>query len=294
MDRSNFRIIDGTLYRRDANPYAFDFRLHKLGDHLEATALPVHAWSEVDALSPQALQDLSRATGSIFVDGEWETHKPTEHELLARAAENRLKSTRRARSQVRRLVKHKRLDHMLTLTYQENMLDRNRIRRDVDVLIKRLRRILPSFEYICVFERQKRGAWHAHIACHRLQAMLVHKGVLVKSYTLVRSLWRSVIGGGGDADQSRGKAGKRSSGRLAGYLSKYIGKALDAGEGGNSYSSSGRALPAPEKIRWMIETGTPASEALWRLCAGSFDGNFEMHGAHLDGGAYFLSLSPSG
>ena len=44
---------------------------------------------------------------------------------------------------------------MLTLTYRENMTDRARMARDFDVFMKRIRRIFPSFEYVCVFEEQK-------------------------------------------------------------------------------------------------------------------------------------------
>ena len=45
---------------------------------------------------------------------------------------------------------------MLTLTYQENMTDRARMARDFDVFMKRIRRIFPAFEYVCVFEEQQR------------------------------------------------------------------------------------------------------------------------------------------
>ena len=36
------------------------------------------------------------------------------------------------------------------------MTDRARMARDFDVFMKRIRRIFPSFEYVCVFEEQKR------------------------------------------------------------------------------------------------------------------------------------------
>ena len=80
---------------------------------------------------------------------------------------------------------------MLTLTYRENMTDRARMARDFDVFMKRIRRIFPGFEYVCVFEEQKRGAWHAHLAVQRVQSHYLHKGVLVKSYDLLRAVWRA-------------------------------------------------------------------------------------------------------
>lgn len=293
MDRSTNRIIAGTLYARSPTPYAFDLRIHRLGDHVEASAVPRHAWYEVEAVSPSALTDAAMAEGSIYVDGAWQPYVPTANELLDRAAQHRSRSTRRATTHVRRLVKFKALDSMLTLTYRENVTDRERIRRDVDVLIKRIRRVMPSFDYICVFERQKRGAWHAHIACHRVQSHYLHRGVLVKSYDLLRSLWRSVVGvAGGNVDFQRSKSARRSTGRLAGYLSKYIGKSIGDGEQGNSYSASGRALPRPEVIRYPVQSPAEAAQALWRLVMPCFPAGSEFYGAHLDGGGYFCSFSP--
>ena len=76
------------------------------------------------------------------------------------------------------------------------MTDRARMARDFDVFMKRIRRIFPGFEYVCVFEEQKRGAWHAHLAVQRVQSHYLHKGVLVKSYDLLRAVWRAVVGQG--------------------------------------------------------------------------------------------------
>ena len=293
MDRTHHRIISGTLYARSPIPYAYDLRVHHLGGHVEASATPRHAWHEVGSVSPSALSDAAMAEGNVYVDGAWQPYTPTPQELLDRAAQHRERSTRRARSQVRRLVKFKGLDSMLTLTYRENITDRERIRRDVDVLIKRIRRVMPSFEYICVFERQKRGAWHAHIACHRVQSHYLHRGVLVKSYDLLRSLWRAVVGdAGGNVDFARSKSAKRSTGRLAGYLSKYIGKSIGEQEQGNSYSASGRALPRPDVIRWPVQSPLEAAHALFEHVMTMFPHGSEFHGAHLDGGVYFVSLSP--
>lgn len=292
MDRAHHRIIDGTLYARAPTPYAYDLRVTQLGQHVEASALPRYAWHEVGNVSPSALSDAAMAEGNIYVDGAWQPYTPTPAELLDRAARNRERSARRARSSVRKLVKAKALDSMLTLTYRENVTDRERLRRDVDVLIKRLRRVLPTFEYVCVFERQKRGAWHAHIACHRVQSHYLHRGVLVKSYDLLRSIWRAVVGdAGGNVDFQRSKAAKRSSGRLAGYLAKYIGKSIGEGEAGDSYSASGRALPPPHLVRHLAAHG-PAAEALFKLVMSMFPGRSEFYGAHLDGGAYFIALGP--
>ena len=294
MSRVTFKIIDGFLYRRHSTPYAYDLRVHELGPHVEATAMPRYGWEEVGEVAPCALSDAAIAAENIWVDGAWQPYQPSECELLDRAAQNRERSSRRARTAVRRLCKAKSLDTMLTCTYKANVQDRDVIRRHLDLFIKRLRRVIPGFQYVAVLERQKRGAWHAHLAVERVQALYLHKGVLVRSYDLLRAVWRSVVGDlGGNIDVARSKAARRSSARIATYLSKYIGKGFASVDGGDSYSASGRALPSPTVIRHPGADYAAACSALASLLLSFFPvGAYEFHGAHLDSGGYYVSLSP--
>jgi len=281
------RVIDGALYARSVLPYAFNLRVHDLGHgHTEATALPLYEWREVDALSPLAVADYARCME--------EPVPLTPQQLLERAAENRDRTTRRARTRVRRLAKAKGLSVLLTLTYRENMVDRARMARDFDVFVKRVRRIIPGFEYVCVFERQKRGAWHAHIAVPRILTYYVHKGGLVRSYALLRSLWRAVVGSdNGNIDVSRNQRVNRSAAKLATYLSKYIGKTFDQAERYvNSYSASGRALPAAVVEKVLTSDQNAAAKALLDLLSIELGGTFEFHQAFIEGGGYYLCLSP--
>lgn len=284
---SQTRVIDGTLYARSALPYAYDLRVHDLGHgHVEATALPRYGWREVDVLSPAAAADYARAL----------TDAPalTPQELLDRAADNRERSTRRARTKVRRLAKAKGLSVLLTLTYRENMLDRERMARDFDAFVKRVRRVITGFEYVCVFERQKRGAWHAHIAVRRVMSHYVQKGVMVKSYDLLRSMWRGIVGqDNGNVNVSRNKRVNRSAAKLAAYLSKYIGKTFDQAERHvNSYSASGRALPDAIVERVLTGDQLAATNALCALLSRELEGGCEFHQAWIDGGGVYVCLSP--
>lgn len=281
------RVIDGALYARSAKPYAFDLRVHDLGHgHLEATSLPRFAWHEVALLSPLARAD--------YADALLAAPEPTPQELLDRAAANRERSTRRARTTVRRLAKAKGLTVLLTLTYRENMVDRERMARDFDVFVKRVRRVIPAFEYVCVFERQKRGAWHAHIAVPRILSHYTHKGAIVKSYDLLRSMWRGVVGAdNGNVDVSRNKRVNRSAAKLANYISKYIGKTFDQAERHvNSYSASGRALPPPVTHRVLSGQPLEAMGALFDLLAVDMAGPCEFHQALIDGGGLYVCISP--
>ena len=282
------RIIDGTLYARSATPYAHDIRVHDLGHgQLEATILPRHGWYEVGGLSALAASDYSQQIAAA--------EPLTEAEKLERVTRNRDKVARRARTKVRRLCLAKYLDCMLTLTYRENMTDRHRCKRDLDVFLKRLRRVLPHFQYIAVLERQERGAWHVHIACHRVQSHYMHKGMLVKSYDLLRSLWRAVVGeDNGTVNVSKRKGRGASPRKVAMYLSKYIGKDLgdDLRKFENSYSASGRALPPPVVVRVLRSALSDAARDALDLLQPEMAAGCDFHSAYLDGGGYFLAVSP--
>lgn len=288
-----YRFIDGALYRRHTTPYAFDLRIHDLGGgHNESLVLPRYGWSEVDA-SDRCLQDAAMAQGHFWdqATGSWVPTTVTAAEEAQKAADNKERSVRRARTKVRRLIKSKDLNTMLTLTYRENMVDRARMQRDFDVFMKRVRRIFPGFQYVCVFERQKRGAWHAHIAVHRLLSHYVVKGAMVKSYDLLRTVWRAVVGEG-NVDVSKAVRRRRCSvAKLAGYLSKYISKGFDECEGGDSYRASGKSLPPPLIVRSSYTELSDAVTDLFDLLAGSLQE--DTYTVLLDGGGFYLSSSPS-
>lgn len=285
---SRTRVIAGCLYARTETPYAFDIRVHDLGHgQVEATALPVYGWHEVDALSEGASADYAACLA--------DPPPPTEKELLDRVAANRERATKRARTKVRRLAKAKGLATLLTLTYRENMTDRDRMKRDFDVFMKRLRRAVPDVEYICVFERQKRGAWHAHIAVRRVLPFYVRKGVMVKSYDLLRSMWRGVVGAdNGNVDVSRNRRVQRSAAKLAVYLAKYIGKDLgaDLAKWENSYSASGRALPDAVCERLLGASTMDAVHALAEMLGTELSAGCEFYQALLEGGGVYWCLSP--
>lgn len=83
--------------------------------------------------------------------------------------ENKERAIRRAKTMIRRKAKElyglaEGKLYMLTLTYQENMVDYDKALKDIRNFFHRLRRkIGRSAGYIAVPERQKRGAWHWHI-----------------------------------------------------------------------------------------------------------------------------------
>ncbi len=128
------------------------------------------------------------------------------------------RSLRRAKANVRRKVMASGADHLLTLTYRENVVDEVQAWDDWTKFGRKMREALGEFTHIVVSEKQKRGAMHFHAAVVGFQDV-----------KLIRRIWLSIVGEGNIDVQYRGcKNGiqwKRN--RLAGYLSKYISKAFD-------------------------------------------------------------------
>ena len=233
------RLIDGILYEGKRSDEHV-MRLHHLGNgHKEAVITRQVVWEEMRQATPAEV-------------AMWELERQEFAEDRKQA--NLLRAARRAKTQVRRRVKALGLDALLTLTYRENQQDLSLCKQHMKEFVRRMRRLLPGFVYVAAFERQKRGAWHVHMAIHRLPQALPHAGVKVKSFNVVRAVWRAVVGDlGGNIDQQRRKRwSQQSSGKLAAYLSKYMLKAFAEGEDWtNRYSGSqGIELPAPVVVRF--------------------------------------------
>lgn len=158
-------------------------------------------------------------------------------EQLERQLENMARAARRATATVRLRVKAIEADRMLTLTYRENMQDRSRLLRDWDAFRRRLKKH-QSFEYVATVERQKRGAFHIHVAVSGRQ-----------NYRLVRAVWLSVVGeGNGNIDVRNPFREKALRHKLAGYLSKYVSKAYAEGAKDERRVWASRGIKIPEKV----------------------------------------------
>lgn len=233
------RLIDGWLYESKPSD-EYELRLHHLGNgHREAVIQRQDVWEEIRPATRDELDMWARERE----EGEEE-----------RREANRLRAARRAKTKVRRMVKVLGLDALLTLTYRANQTDLSLCKAHMKEFVRRMRRILPGFVYVGAFEQQRRGAWHVHMAIHALPRDLPWSGVKVKSFNVVRAVWRSVVGDlGGNIDQARRKRwSQQSCGKLAAYLSKYMLKAFEDGDDwSNRYSASaGVTLPKAQVLRF--------------------------------------------
>jgi len=171
-------------------------------------------------------------------------------------------AARRAKTNVRRLAKMLQADCMLTLTYRENMMDFDRLEADFKAFRSRLRS-LGEFHYVATVERQERGALHIHIACQHFPAWLNNEhGTRVRSYNLIRSMWRRVVGReNGNVDLTKPR-GRNWAHKIASYISKYVSKNIeDARFNKKSYWSS-RGIPKPKKTKLWFPIDTPIRDII--------------------------------
>lgn len=148
-------------------------------------------------------------------------------------AANLARSVRRARQKIRHTIKSLEADHMITLTYRENMQDVDRLKADFKRFVRMITARYPDWKYVAVKETQERGALHLHLAV---------KGRQPLSY--LRKCWYVAIGGSiddsglntkGQVDVRppsrfsgrQGKSARWKVEKLAGYLTKYLGKELE-------------------------------------------------------------------
>jgi hypothetical protein len=155
-------------------------------------------------------------------------------------------SVTRTKANIRQRCMAFKCDRLLTLTYRENMQDRDRCYRDTVRFIAKARdaRLIP--QYVAVPELQKRGAWHVHIAIRGYMPVLA-----------LRRMWREVVGqDNGNIDISYRHRGESNPWRIAGYLSKYIGKAVaQAKPGERTYWASQWANLAPVSRAILLAQG---------------------------------------
>jgi hypothetical protein len=133
--------------------------------------------------------------------------------------ENR--AIRRARSRIRQLILSTKADHLLTLTYRENLTDFDLACLHLSKFVRIVKAKSPGWVYIAVAEQQKRGAWHWHLAvCGR------------QDVDCLRSAWRGVVGDGNiDVKPPRRRKGNRQL-ALVRYLGKYLAKGFKEGSRG--------------------------------------------------------------
>jgi hypothetical protein len=158
-------------------------------------------------------------------------------------------------------------DHMLNFSYRENVIDRARVKSDWKEFVRLFRIRYPDWSYLAVLEKQERGSLHIHVAVQGKQDIR----------WLLRC-WLLAIGQ--PLDDVNGwftdgiKLGERSLGavnveppkkrwggahkqwkrdKLAGYLTKYIGKEFEEADKHAKKYWHSRNVKKPEIRRFWLK-----------------------------------------
>ena len=186
-------------------------------------------------------------------------------------------STQRSVRSVRERCKSISADHMVTLTYKENVQDRERVLRDLKAFVRKLNKLeklgLRKLHYVAVLEKQERGAFHIHMAVHGF-----------KRWKTLFAIWQEIVGkgnggvyvsGSGELEMKDGafkKKAKRNARRrgvheVAAYLSKYIGKDVDETDLNKKryFASRGIVVPERQTLGVFMEDFDVAFDAAFRF-----------------------------
>lgn len=235
-----YRMIDGMIFEVKRSATRLQATIRELGTHREGVITAPLEMVELDPKDPCWWYWHDKLT------------KPRTKLQEREAAEaNAERGARRRKTEARRRAKAHGHTYLLTGTYRSVQGDLSLAWKHWKEFVRRVRRIWPGFSYVVAWEPQKRGALHWHAAVHavpRLLPSIDRPGVKVKSYDVLRAIWRSVTGEhGGNIDVSRYCRHKqRSPARIAAYIAKYVHKAQAwAPKGANVWASSYVELPAP-------------------------------------------------
>ena len=176
-------------------------------------------------------------------------------------------SCRRATKKVRHHVRQLKSLYMFTLSQRENITDVEEFKRRFDLFRRRLSAAAKKhgarFEYLGVPEPQKRGAWHLHMAC---DSRILFR-LMVRIWNAVNGPTEACPQGGGYVHLTSGKGRLRGHKKLAGYMSKYIGKTFESAEhfGAKRYWRS-RSLPSPRVSTYLLPPGTQMEDVIKHVC----------------------------
>lgn len=256
------RIVDGVPYESFSTEH-FRVKAYDCGNgHLEVSASRMVGWREAN-MTPFAIEQMLETLALEAADPLMQAEK---------AARNAARSATRAKKRVRQLCKVMGVDTMLTLTYKANQLDLQLCKKHLREFNRRLLRVMPDFAFVAAFERQKRGAWHVHMATRRIPESLADRNrqnaMRLKSYDVIRRIWRSVVGDlGGNIDVARRKFhSRKSSAQIASYIAGYIVKEYAEGEQwSNRWTKYGEGS-VPEPVELGVYFGPAAAiEAAYSL-----------------------------
>jgi hypothetical protein len=171
------------------------------------------------------------------------------------------------------------VNSLWTLTYKANVQDRDTVLKHLDVFRRRVVAVLGEWRYVAVLEKQERGAFHVHLATHALPVRLVRGGVKVKSWDVMRSIWRNVVGQlGGAFNEAKQKARwgtnkpMKSASQIASYIAGYVAKDMIDGELNRKRYSASKGVDVPPCYSCIFATNDATMLSLVELAYNAVPG----------------------
>lgn len=238
----------------------------------EVVAFPVNQWHTLEELRarPRGLRGVREAR-----DGE------NQGDVVSRSEKSLKTSVERSKRMVRLRCKAIAADRLLTFSTRANITDVKVWAKIWDTFRRRMSK-LKNFQYVAVLERQKRGAWHIHVAVSGRQ-----------DWKILRAMWLVVLrdvgtdGGMYDSikDFKKYLVRKQLSGKgramrhlIATYIAKYIGKDVDESTFNKKryWTSKGIEVPEVQPWAWFGE-GSNRGEVIQAAfdCADAIGADFD-------------------
>jgi len=170
----------------------------------------------------------------------------------------------RAKGMVRLLALELGIDRMFTFTIRitGEPVPYDTVLKAWDGFRRSMEKHCPGFRYIATPEKQKNGQWHIHAGTHGFLNINVLRGLWLAS--LNRVLGRSKLLTSGSDSPGHvhvGNKGRllgdsvRKATRIASYISKYIGKAMDAAFNRKKYFHSHGVVVTAAQRQWLAADG---------------------------------------
>jgi len=249
-----------------AGDYYLDVKEFKTGgvEVLLKAIRPMHEGAVRSVADPDSYANACKALGesSSVYSGPKFVHDEEEISDFKRT-ENHLRAVRRATQKIRWYTCNFAADRLLTLTYRDNVIDREDVKAD----FKRFLRLVKSgwggqegfkdWRYVAVVEQQERGAYHIHCAVKGWQKI-----------SFLRAAWYKALGGKStdEGAETRGNINVTSpkkarwgtefrewkTGKLVAYLVKYLAKTFDESAVEKKRFWHSRDLQLPVSSRFML------------------------------------------
>lgn len=261
--------MDETLHDTKGD-YYMDVRQFSNGalEFVVRTIRPMHEEAIRAAADPLSWTNFCKENDLPTGRNVTKYHKEQDEEASAYDAKmNHKRAVRRAKQHIRWMVCEMAADRLFTLTYRENVQDREKVKKDFQRFVRLVRKGwkgqegLSEWKYVAVLERQDRGAFHIHCAVKGWQKV-----------NFLRKAWAKALGGTGD-EQGENTLGnidvtspkkarwgtqlrEWKSAKLASYLTKYLAKTFDEESQERKRYWHSKEVGVPLRERFMLTAKT--------------------------------------